>query len=189
MCGAIAAAASVTAVASSTRVFTSVMLPEARPSSVSVRCLSPVGRACPVAAVVGLVAPMQIVGVVEELEIPRRLAHPCEQHRYVAELLRRMRLDVEHVVPERVPLLRRRHCGARRELEYRFEPLVVQGGEPCAHLCLVAAPMLHKRDARGKVLDREIPLPDLLGLALKPRAPAPLDIEGVHERAAKIARR
>src|SRR5438132_2407959 len=104
MCGAIAAAASVTAVASSTRVFTSVMLPEARPSSVSVRCLSPVGGACPVAAVVGLVAAMQIVGVVEELHVPRRVPHPCQQHRGVAELLGRVSLDVEHVVPERVAL-------------------------------------------------------------------------------------
>src|SRR5205814_9629854 len=98
MCGAIAAAASVTAAASSARVFTSVMLPEARPTPVSVRCLSPVSGACPVAAVVGLVAPMQIVGIVEELHVPRRVPHPCQQHRGVAELRGGVRLDGERGV-------------------------------------------------------------------------------------------
>src|SRR5438477_11949271 len=116
MCGAIAAAASVTAVAWSSRVFTTVMLPAPRRCAVSVRCLSPVGGAVPVAAVVGLVAAMQIVGVVEELHVPRRVPHPCQQHRGVAELLGGVRLDVEYVVPERVPLFRRRHDLARRKL-------------------------------------------------------------------------
>src|SRR5438309_120980 len=120
MCGPIVAAASATADASSVLVVTAVMLPVALPRPVSVR-----GRSL-----------VDVVGEVEEVDVARRLAHSGQQHRRVAQLLLRMRVDVQQVVPERKAFLRRR---ARLEVVDRRELLVVESREPGAHLLLVAA--------------------------------------------------
>src|SRR6202165_663220 len=107
MCGPIAAAASATADASSVLVVTSVMLPSTARSCVSVR-----GRSF-----------VNVIGVVEEVDIPRGLPHPRQQHGRVAELLLRVRMDMQHVVPEREALFGRR---ARLEIVDLLQLFVVE---------------------------------------------------------------
>src|SRR4029077_8435694 len=90
MCGSIAAAASATADASSVLVVTTAMLPSRSRSRVSVR-----GRSL-----------VDVIGVVEEVDIPRRLPESSQKHGRVAQLLLGMRVNVEHVVPKGKPLRR-----------------------------------------------------------------------------------
>src|SRR5204862_6842315 len=111
MCGPIAAAASATEDASSVLTATAVMLPSSARSCVSVR-----GRSL-----------VDVIGVVEEVDISWRLPEARQQHGRVAELLLGVRVDVQHVVPERKALLRRR---ARLEVVDRLQLLVVECREP-----------------------------------------------------------
>src|SRR5438552_1584896 len=154
MCGPIAAAASATADASSVFIATAVMLPVSLPRAVSVR-----GRSL-----------VDVIGVVEEVDIPRRLPEPGQQHGRVAELLLGVRVDVQHVVPERKTLLRRR---TRLEVVDLLQLLVVERREPRPHLPLVAAPMVDER-GRPRIVGRgQLLLPFGLGLVLESRAAAP----------------
>src|SRR5437867_2087891 len=168
MCGPIAAAASATAVASSSRTFTAAMLPSAARSCVSVR-----GRSL-----------VQVVGEVEEVDVPRRLAHPRQQHRRVAELLLRVCVDVQQVVPEWKAFFRRR---AGLEIVDLRERVVVECRKPGPHLPLVAAPVVDERGGRRVVGHPQLLLPHGLGLSLKSRAPTRLDVERVHERPPQVA--
>src|SRR5438105_13981386 len=90
MCGPIAAAASLTAVASSSRSFTAAMLPVSRPRPVSVR-----GRSL-----------VDVVGEIQEVDVPWRLPHPSQQDRGVAHLLLGVRVDMQQAVPNRKTLWR-----------------------------------------------------------------------------------
>src|SRR6267378_6762314 len=130
MCGPMAAAAVATADASSAFAVNTEMLPSEANAGVSVR-----GRSFA----------MQEIGVLEKLDVPRRLPHPRQQNGRVAELLLRMRMDVQQVVPERKPLLRRR---PRLEVVNLSELLVVERREPGLHLLLVAAPVVDERSGR-----------------------------------------
>src|SRR6266550_1415841 len=147
MCGPIAAAASATEDASSVLTATAVMLPSPARSCVSVR-----GRSL-----------VDVIGVVEEVDIPWRLPEPRQQHGGVAELLLGVRVDVEHVVPERKTLLRRR---ARLEVVDLLQRVVVERREPRAHFLLVAAPMVDEVGRSRIVGGRELLLPFGLGLVL-----------------------
>src|SRR3989440_6462226 len=144
MCGPMAAAAAATADASAAFAVNTGMLPPRTHSRVSVRGLS-----------------MHEVGVGEELDVAGRLAHPRQQHGRVAELLLRVGMDVQDVIPERVALLWRRDDLARPELVDGREPVVVERRQPGAHLLLVAAPAVHE-GLRGRVVaDRQLLLPPL----------------------------
>src|SRR2546428_907675 len=129
------------------------------------------------------------VGVIEELDVAGGLAHPREQHRGVAQLLLGVRVDVEDVIPKGVTLLRRGRGRARHQIELAREQVVVERREPGAHLRFVTAPVIRERRDRRVVGHGEGFLPDRLGPTLQPRPPAQLDVERVHERAAKVARR
>src|SRR2546428_8030488 len=133
MCGPMAAAAVATADASSAFAVNTEMLPSEANAGVSVR-----GRSFAV----------DEIGVLEELDVPRRLPHTRQQNRRVAELLLRVRMDVQHVVPERKALFRRR---AGLEIVDLRELLVVQRCEPGAHLPLVALPVVDERLRRRVV--------------------------------------
>src|SRR5437773_6253412 len=170
MWGPIAAAALATAVASSSRSFTAAMLPVSRPRPVSVR-----GRSL-----------VDVVGEIQEVDVPWRLPHPRQQDGGVAHLLLRVRVDMQQVVPKRKTLCR---CRPWIEVVDLREPLVVERGEPRLHLVLVAAPVVDKRLRRRIVGEWQLLLPDLFGLPLQARSPALLDVEGVHERGAQVARR
>src|SRR2546430_13555835 len=91
MCGPIAAAASATADASSALTVTAAMLPSRAGWRVSVR-----GRSF-----------VDVVGEIEEVDVPRRLPHPRQQDGGVAQLLLRVRMDVQQVVPKWKLLFRR----------------------------------------------------------------------------------
>src|SRR5207237_6322398 len=106
MCGPIAAAASATAVASNSRSVTAAMLPVSRPRPVSVR-----GRSL-----------VDVVGEIQKVDVPGRLPHPRQQNGRVAQLLLRVRVDVQQVVPKRKTLCR---CRPRIEVVNLREPLVV----------------------------------------------------------------
>src|SRR5205814_1374185 len=120
MCGPIAAAASATENASSVLTATAVMLPSPTRSCVSVR-----GRSL-----------VDVIGVVEEVDISWRLPEPRQQHGGVAELLLRVCVDVQHVIPERKALFRRRTWLAVfhpiGEAEERLEILPAHGIEGSA---------------------------------------------------------
>src|SRR2546427_2786430 len=174
MCGPMAAAAAATAETSAAFAVNTDMLPPGTHSRVSVR-----GRSLSV----------HEVGVGEELDVAGRLPHPRQQHGRVAELLLRVSVDVQDVIPKRVALLRRRHDLARPEIVDRREPLVVERREPGAHLVLVEAPAVHERFRGRVVAERQLPLPHFFGPSLESRAPAPLHVERVDQRPAEIARR
>src|SRR5438094_4000886 len=168
MCGPMAAAAAATADASGAFAVTTKMLPPGAHARVSFRTRS---------------FAVEEIGVLEELDVPRRLPHPRQQNGGVAELLLRVRVDVEHVVPKR-----KSFGGSGREIVDLREPIVVEGRKPCLHLILVATPVVDKRLRRGVIAERKLFLPDVLGLSLQTRPPALLDIERVHQRPAQIAR-
>src|SRR5437879_12121975 len=100
MWGPMAAAAAATVDASGAFAVKTKMLPSGSNPGVSVR-----GRSFAV----------NEIRVLQKLDVAGRLAHARQQHRRVAELLLGMRVDVEHVVPERIALIRGRHDRARRE--------------------------------------------------------------------------
>src|SRR5438132_5597251 len=154
MCGPMAAAAAATADASGAFAVTTKMLPPGAHARVSFRMRSFAGEE---------------IGVLEELDVPRRLPHPRQQNGRVAELLLRVRMDVQQVVPERKPLLRRR---AGLEVVDLRELLVVERREPGAHLLLVAAPVIDERGGRRVIGHPQLALPDRFRLSLKSRAPA-----------------
>src|SRR5438034_10493911 len=115
MCGPIAAAASATADASSVLTVTAAMLPSHAGWRVSVR-----GRSL-----------VDVVGEIQEVDVPWRLPHPRQQDGGVAHLLLRVRVDMQQVVPKRKTLCR---CRPWIEVVDLREPLVVERGEPRPHL-------------------------------------------------------
>src|SRR5438093_4120242 len=171
MCGPMASAAAETADASGAFAVTTKMLPPDPHPRVSNRARS---------------FAMEEMGVLEERDVPRRLPHPGQQNGRVAELLLRVGMDVQHVVPERKPLLRRR---PGLQIEDLLQRVVVERREPRAHLLFVAPPVIDER-GRGRVVGgRELLLPHVFGLPLQSCAPARLHVERVHERPSQIARR
>src|SRR5205807_4707608 len=164
MCGPMAAAAAATADASGAFAVTTKMLPPGAHARVSFRTRSFAGEE---------------IGVLEELDVPRRLPHPRQQDGGVAELLLRVRVNVQHVVPKR-----KSFGGSGLEIVDLREPIVVERREPPAHLLLVAPPVVDERLRGGVVADRQLLLPHLFGLSLKSRAPAPFDVERVDQGSA-----
>src|SRR5439155_15508233 len=159
MCGPMAAAAAATADASGAFAVTTKMLPPGAHARVSFRTRS---------------FAVKEIGVLEELDVSRRLPHPRQQNGGIAELLLRVRMDVEHVVPKR-----KSFGGSGLEIVDLREAIVVEGREPCFHLVLVATPMIDKSPRRRVIAERKLFLPDVFGLPLESRAPAGLDVERV----------
>src|SRR5438445_10016200 len=118
MCGPMASAAADTADASGALAVTTKMLPPGSHARVSFRTRS---------------FAVEEIGVLEELDVSRRLPHPRQQNGSVAELLLRVRVDVEHVVPKR-----KSFGGSGLEIGDLREPIGVERREPPAHLLLVA---------------------------------------------------
>src|SRR6266566_7241048 len=136
MCGPIAAAAAATADASGAFALTTTtkMLPPGAHARVSFRTRS---------------FAVEKIGVLEELDVSRRLPQPRQQNGGVAELLLRVRVDVEHVVPKRKSL-----GGSGLEIVDLREPIVVERREPGFHLVLVATPVIDKRPRRRVIAER-----------------------------------
>src|SRR5437763_13031360 len=125
MCGPMAAAAAATADASGAFAVTTKMLPPGAHARVSFRTRS---------------FAMEEIGVLEELDVPRRLPHPRQQNGGVAELLLRVRVDVEHVVPKRQSF-----GGSGLEIVDLREASVVGRREPGCPLVLVGPPRSAQR--------------------------------------------
>jgi hypothetical protein len=105
-----------------------------------------------------------------------------EQDARVASLRLAVRDDMDEVVPQREAVRRPdvRDCG---ELNVRHRL------EPRTHRRLVGRPSLGEGRNSRIVVVGERSVPQFRMLSAKPNAPAPFDVERVHERAAQVANR